>query len=295
MEFKKYLEVERLGKEDVEGILFGECVIFSKIDGTNASVWLDKDGIIQCGSRNRQISLEKDNLGFCSYINKTLHPKIEKLLKVYPDYRLYGEYLKPHTLKDYRDSMWDKFWIFDVFKDDIPLHYKEYRFILQEYGLDYIVPYKTITNPSMEQLMTLMERNTRGMKPGTFGEGIVIKNLLYKNKFGRLVYGKIVRDEFKEANAKVFGPPKIKGPKQDEIEFTEKFIIRSRIDKLLAKLQELEYKAKIPRFLETLYHEVIEEELYGFVNRSNKILNFNLLRYLVFKKAKELTPELFGG
>ncbi|MEK6879260.1 MAG: hypothetical protein AABY22_06600, partial [Nanoarchaeota archaeon] len=116
-----------------------------------------------------------------------------------------------------------------------------------------------------------------------------------KNKFGRLVYGKIVRDEFKEANAKVFGPPKIKGPKQDEIEFTEKFIIRSRIDKLLAKLQELEYKAKIPRFLETLYHEVIEEELYGFVNRSNKILNFNLLRYLVFKKAKELTPELFGG
>ena len=51
--FKKYLEVERLGKEEVEGILFGECALFPKLDGTNASIWMEANGDIKAGSRSK--------------------------------------------------------------------------------------------------------------------------------------------------------------------------------------------------------------------------------------------------
>ena len=61
MEFKKYQHVERYGTTEVENIEVGMTYVFPKIDGTNSSVWLDNKGIVQCGSRNRQLSLEKDN------------------------------------------------------------------------------------------------------------------------------------------------------------------------------------------------------------------------------------------
>ena len=34
MEFQKYMHVERLGKEEVEGITSGKCYVFPKLDGT---------------------------------------------------------------------------------------------------------------------------------------------------------------------------------------------------------------------------------------------------------------------
>ena len=63
MKFRKYQHIERFGTTEVSQIEFGECFIFPKIDGTNASVWLD-DGEICAGSRQRQLSIEADNAGF---------------------------------------------------------------------------------------------------------------------------------------------------------------------------------------------------------------------------------------
>ena len=48
MEFKKYQHVERFGNIEVEGIELGKCYIFPKIDGTNASIWINEKGIICC-------------------------------------------------------------------------------------------------------------------------------------------------------------------------------------------------------------------------------------------------------
>src|SRR3990167_6357999 len=114
---KPFLDVERLGKEEVEGILQGACYIFPKLDGTNASIWLE-DNTIKCGSRNRELNLTEkngDNLGFCRWVAENLLTKLDSLFKVYPNWRFYGEFLKPHSLKTYRDDMWNRFWIFDVF------------------------------------------------------------------------------------------------------------------------------------------------------------------------------------
>ena len=64
MEFRKYQHIERFGTDEVDGIEFGKCYIFYKIDGTNGSVWLDNDGNLKAGSRNRELTLENDNARF---------------------------------------------------------------------------------------------------------------------------------------------------------------------------------------------------------------------------------------
>lgn len=64
MEFLKYQHLERFGTTEVENIELGKTHVFPKIDGTNASVWLDKNGNIQAGSRKRHLSLDSDNAGF---------------------------------------------------------------------------------------------------------------------------------------------------------------------------------------------------------------------------------------
>ena len=45
-DFIKYQHIERWGMDEVEGIEIGTCHVFPKLDGTNASVYLDNDGCL---------------------------------------------------------------------------------------------------------------------------------------------------------------------------------------------------------------------------------------------------------
>ena len=116
MEFNRYQHVERFGNEEVDGIDIGTCYIFPKIDGTNVSVWVEdcEDGWkkIQSGSRNRVLDEEKDNAGFCKWVN--IQITFPEFFKRYPTFKLYGEWLVPHSLKTYREDAWRKFYVFDV-------------------------------------------------------------------------------------------------------------------------------------------------------------------------------------
>ena len=40
--FQKYLHLERYGTDGVDGITIGQCHIFPKLDGTNASFWYEQ-------------------------------------------------------------------------------------------------------------------------------------------------------------------------------------------------------------------------------------------------------------
>ena len=68
MSFIKYQHLERYGNTEVEGIEVGTCYVFPKLDGTNASVWVDDSKpfghTLCCGSRNRELELDNDNAGF---------------------------------------------------------------------------------------------------------------------------------------------------------------------------------------------------------------------------------------
>lgn len=95
MSFKRYQHIERFGKVKNKYLTNGTCHIFPKIDGTNSSVWLE-NGVIHAGSHYRELTLDNDNADFFSSIKDD--DRIKAFFKDYPNLRLYGEWLVPHTV-----------------------------------------------------------------------------------------------------------------------------------------------------------------------------------------------------
>lgn len=299
MQFLKYQHIERFGTQEVEGIEFGICHIFPKIDGTNGQIYFS-DGLIKTGSRNRELSLDDDNQGFHDWVIR--QENIIRFFDEFPLMRLYGEWLIPHTLKTYRDDAWRKFYVFDVtiLSGDTEeyLTYEQYKPILDQYDIDYVPPIAIVNNPTYEDLTNKLDSNSFLIKDGCgFGEGIVIKNYAYKNKYGRVTWAKIVRNEFKDANKKVMGVKPNDGSKMTEIEFVDKYCNKTLIEKVYAKIANENggWSSKyIPRLLQTVYYDLVNEETWNFIKEQKMpTINFRTLNFLTINKIKEIKPELF--
>ena len=298
MEFKKYQHVERFGTTEVDGIEFGLCHIFPKIDGTNASVWWNNG--VNAGSRRRHISVDDDNAGFAQFA--TNDEKIEKFLSENQELRLYGEWLVPHSLKTYREDAWRKFYVFDVCRDKDDsveyLTYEEYSILLEKYGIEYIPPICTINNSSYDQLVEQLRQNIFLIEDGKgVGEGIVIKNYSFVNRFNRTTWAKIVTSEFKAKHAKAMGAPTKEGRKMIEAEIAEKYVTKALCEKEFAKIvnEQNGWQSKfIPRILNTVFYSVITEECWNFVKEhKNPKIDFKTLKHFVQNKTKEHLAQLF--
>lgn len=60
-EFSEFPKMARLSRE---------CIITEKIDGTNAQIYIDDDGDMHVGSRNKWISPANDNAGFARWVEE---------------------------------------------------------------------------------------------------------------------------------------------------------------------------------------------------------------------------------
>lgn len=300
--FKKYQHIERFGTCSTKGIENGKCHIFYKLDGTNASVWLE-NGELKAGSRKRELTLANDNAGFYAAILKDT--KHLAYLKAHPTHRLYGEWLVKHTLKTYRDDAWGKFYVFDICVgiDDNKVKYipyDTYKPLLKEFDINYIPPLAIIENPSYESLIKLLDKTSQYLiKDGLgYGEGIVIKNYDYYNKYGRQVWGKIISSEFKEKNTRKTGSAGIKDSSLIEEKIVEKFCTSSFIEKEYAKLLNQlngEWEQRnIPMLLGKVYNEFITEEMWNILKKfKNPTINFKILKCLVDDKVKQVKSNLF--
>lgn len=86
--FEPFPKIPRLSRD---------CVITEKIDGTNAQVYISYDGLtLKVGSRNRWLSLDQDNYGFCRWAVE--HQ--DELMKLGPG-RHYGEWWGPGIQRGY--------------------------------------------------------------------------------------------------------------------------------------------------------------------------------------------------
>jgi ATP-dependent RNA circularization protein (DNA/RNA ligase family) len=297
MEFKKYIHLERLGTTEVEGIEEGEVYIFPKIDGTNASIWLASNGELKAGSRTREINLQKDNAGFYAWVIQ--QDNILKYLQDNPTHRLFGEFLVPHSLRTYRDEAWRNFYVFDVFDENTKtyIHYEFYKNNLEEYGIQFIPPLCIIENPKEEHINKSLEFNTFLIKNGEgIGEGVVVKNYFFINKYGRQTWAKVVTNEFKEKHIKEFGVVKIQTEISVEALIAKEFVTQSLIDKTYAKIEnDTGFTNKeIPRLLNTIYYEVIKEEAWNFVKKhKDPKIDFKRLKQAVFNEVKLKLPNLF--
>lgn len=301
MEFKKYQHLERFGNDEVEGIELGKLYIFPKLDGTNAQVWLDDEGNIKAGSRNRELTLEKDNAGFYKFVLE--NENIKKYLEKHPTHRLYGEFLVPHSLKTYREDAWRRFYIFDVCLDKedgsveyIP--YDIYKPLVEEFGLDYIPPIVTMTNGSYEYFIRTLDNNTFMIQDGKgVGEGIVIKNYDYYNKYKRQIWAKIVTNEFKEIHKREMGVNNIKTEKVIEQEIVDDYctaaFIEKEYSKILNETGEWDNR-KIPMLLGRVFSELVKEETWNIIKKyKNPTINYKTLNALVINKIKTVKSDIF--
>lgn len=311
MKFKPYMHIERFGTQAVEGIEHGTCFVFPKVDGTNASVWLDTKTVyadpsddagsveiplVKAGSRTRQLSLEADNAGFLVWVQK--QPNLLAYLLEHPTHRLHGEWLVPHTLKTYREDAWRRFWIFDVEAEGTFLSYDVYNVELEKHGLDYIVPMFRAENIHIEYLLEALKKNTFLIQEGSgIGEGVVVKNYDFVNRYGDTIWAKVVRQEFKEANAKTFGINTIGLAAPVEKQIVDKFVTEAMVDKVYAKIvnETGGWESKcIPRLLNTVFYDLVREEMWEVLKDfNNPTISFQSLKAYTIQMVKILKKELF--
>lgn len=297
MSFHKYMHLERLGTNEVDGIDVGTCYVFPKLDGTNASIWVDEDGKLQAGSRNRQLSVGSDNAGFYNWVLEN-EDWFMGFFEDHPHVTLYGEWLVPHSLKTYRDDAWRRFYIFDVFNrnNGVYMEYDRYKLALDDHGFDYLAPLAIVRNGDDETFEKCLEKNTHYIKEGCgTGEGVVIKNYSWENQYGRVVWAKLVTNAFKEVHHKEMGAPEV-GQQTLEEKIAEEFVTQHLVDKVHAKITlENGWSSKmIGKLLGVVWHDLVTEELWEITKRyKNPKIDFKRLQRYTTQRIKELKPELF--
>ena len=315
-DFRKYDHLVRLSHSDCEGIDVGTVYVFPKLDGTNASVWAE-GGEVFAASRNRVLSADADNAGFREWVFSGEGEPLRRLALENEHLVFYGEWLVPHTLKTYRDEAWRRFWLFDVYsrvsEDYLP--FDNYSALAHQ--VDVIEPLCKILNPTEEQLRAQVETNTYLVHDGKgLGEGVVVKNYDWRNRYGRQPWAKIVRNDFKEANRRVFGVTEKTGKFQVEQAIAEEFVTAHLIGKTRAKVLldlankysvdtsrpnwqqsvEADYRPRvIHALLGMVFHDLIDEDLWGALKKHKfPSVDFKRLRGFAAARCKEVCADLFA-
>ncbi len=290
MTFRKYEKIHRLGKEEVDGILEGTVYLQEKIDGANTSIWLE-DGNIQLASRN-QIITNGFN-GFVDYIyDSPQGSNIFKLLKEYPNFRLYGEWLVKHTIH-YRDEAYSHFYLFDIYDQEKEEYIEplDTSHLAVSFGIEKPWMMDYINSPALEQIKEYVGKSAIGDK----GEGVVIKNPKFTNRWGDNCHAKLVTNEFAEDNGLLFNTNNKAADNYNEMYIVNKWLQKPRVEKICNKLQsEIDEKLDlkhIPRITSTVFHDMITEEAWE-IAKLNKTIDYKILRSLAMKKSKLLYMEL---
>lgn len=292
MEFKPYLKIKRLGSEENEGILLGKVFIQEKIDGANLSCWLKEDGIIGVGSRTQDVSAGGFN-GAVEYIRS--HKGICELLKQYPYCRLYFEWLVRHTVS-YDETKYKKAYLYDIFDHNINKFWKinDVYNVGEEFEIEMPELFATLENPSLEEIMPFVGKSALGQN----GEGVVLKNFDFVNKFGDTEYAKIVTEKFKEDNAITFGGNNRHSETYWEMFCVNKYISLSRVEKIMNKIQPLiEHKLGIEdtaRIIHTVYHDFWIEKCWK-IQKEVPSLNFRKLSQLSCRKAAQIYHDILNN
>ena len=296
--FIRYQHIERYPCSEVDGINKGRTYIFPKLDGTNSSIWVEKDGdtIEYCaGSRNNKLTEQWDNAGFYKTI-LTKYPEYYEVLTKHPELIIYSEFLVPHTIKDYQIDAWNKAYVFDVLDTENHrwLSYEEYRDLLTPYGFNIIPPLAVVDSPILtnEYIQSLLNNNHYLMIDDEhIGEGIVIKNYDYKNPYGRTTWAKIVNPTFKN-NSRA----KFKGLPDNGIytEIIQKLLTPEALQhEYLKFIDEYgELRAELyPKFLGLTWNGWLEDNWKKIIKLAGKNdINFNTLHKDVVETIKHYYP-----
>jgi hypothetical protein len=177
------------------------------------------------------------------------------------------------------------------------LSYDEYMPMLRDAEINYLAPLRIIKNGSIDYFTECLDQNIFMIKDGAgVGEGIVIKNYDYENRYGRQTWAKMITNEFKEKHHKEMGAP-VTGCEIVEEKIVDKFVTQAMIDKVVAKIindNDGWSSKNIPQLINTVYYDLIREEAWEFVKaHKNPTINFKTLSHYTTAKIKELRKDIF--
>jgi hypothetical protein len=297
MQFTKYPKIHRLGKEETDDLLTGDegtlfVTVEEKIDGANTSIWLDDAGVVQCGSRTRQLPADESFNGFTEWARN--QESIVSYLNEHPDRILYGEWLVRHTIS-YNETAYKKWYLYDIYdstaEEFIPS--RDVKLVAEEYGFN--TPQVFAEGfLSEEQIREFVGKSNLGEQ----GEGVVIKRYGWKNRFGDHAYAKIVTQKFQENNAITFGGNNKHSDTYQEMYFVQKYCTLARVEKIMNKIQpEIDRRLDmehIPRVSNTCYHDMITEEAWE-IAQTGKVVDFKQLKRLATKKFIQIYKDILTG
>lgn len=299
MFYKSYQHIEKLGTSETEGILKGEVHLSYKIDGSNGCIYLKDNGELGFGSRKRELSITEDNMGFMtSFVtDKSLYSKFEEILKKNQNFIIYGEWLVPVTIKRYGKDAWKKFYVFDVFnnEDGTYLPFNNYKEMLDEYGLLYIPEIAVLNDPSEEDIKEYLDKTGEFLITEGLGEGIVIKNYDYKNKYGRRTWAKILTEDFKKNKKELRKRIHIAKNEGDiELLIVNYYLTSEHVLKEKYKIEE-KYggwsSKNIFELLNRVYDEFLKDNFELILKRyKDPTINFKLLR----QYSNDFVKEIIG-
>lgn len=261
MTFKKYNSIERHGKRGTHLTVEGDpyVVIMEKIDGANASFRRVGNEIL-CFSRNTQLDEENGLRGFYQWAQESIN-----INSIDEDTIFYGEWSAKHKL-DYGDNH-NKFYLFDVYDEAVgeymPLG------VVREYAKQLEIELAHIFYEGEFQSIEHVKSFVGKSVLGEVGEGVVVKNYDYKDRFGSQQFTKFVSDEFAEAS-------KVKTHKvSDNVDpltgFINATLTEARVSKLIHKLVDeghleeeygIEDMGTILKGLgSSVFEDIIKEEL----------------------------------
>lgn len=295
-EHKKYTSIVRLGHKSTQGVLsIGDKItITEKIDGANASFILNESDEygVTCFSRNQTLSVTSGLSGYWDWIIKNISPIKEKLI---PNYRYYGEWLVSHKIR-YQQDKYKIFYLFSIFNE-----------LTQEYLSDEIVKSEAIKlnlkTPeyfyegeyiSFEHLLSFIGKSNITEVLNT-GEGIVVKNVNYKDKFGNQIFVKLVSEAFAEVQSQKL--PTDTNRLDEQTSLVASVLTVSRVEKMLFKKIDdgeldsnfgIEDMGKILKLISSdLFKDIMKEELELFEN-----YDLSDIRKIVGKLVPTIVKEI---
>ncbi len=291
MKFYKYQHLERdLNGKETQGLLNGMLTIQPKLDGSNCQIWME-NGKLKISSRTRVLSAIQDNAG-CYQALKNDHRFID-FFTAYPDVKLIGEWLVPHTIK-YKPEAYRKLYIYDGIRVDSEneqghaeyIEYSTLSIFLYEYDIEHVPYLHTNAYSWHKEYFSTPEFNWLLPDPETDeGEGIVIKNYGYSNPFGRKVWCKVINEEFYKLKKEKKPKDRVRSAKNAEAEqaFLQANLTTHLLSKQLHKMGEFERK-RIGEYIRSCQLEFSED----FPND----LDVKVLNNLIAHEAREYLKEL---
>ncbi|MCM3109912.1 RNA ligase family protein [Lederbergia lenta] len=223
---EKYQSIVRHGKSGTHLTIEGNphIVIQEKLDGANASFKVE-NGQLKCFSRNAELDEKNGLRGFYQWAHGHF-----KSNKPFEGLIFYGEWLVKHKLS-YGENE-NQFYLFDIYdlsKEEY-LPYSEIYDAAYQLGLNVIPVFYEGEYKSIEHIQSFIGKSTLG----EIGEGVVVKNVNYRDKYGKQVFTKFVSDEFAEMQK--VKKHKLNTNKDDLQDYIDSVVSKARVSKMMHKL-----------------------------------------------------------